>query len=208
MDHVVFYGVGGGEGACPCYTIDGNNIVLSKFKANTNYRIVVYKTSIIQIGQYSEEQGVYWTHWNITTNSKGSMSVTMDKPLTKAFNVVFFDMAGNIAARKFGIREFKEVMVRYTERAISPCNTYPTRLRLGGLASVNRNPDIPNNVRKSWGTRWPKLGQVFPGERLKITDGPVCADDMVWWKIESTKTGLVGWTSEGDGNNYWLVPEN
>jgi len=30
---------------------------------------------------------------------------------------------------------------------------------------------------------------------------------MVWWKVEAAEDGLIGWTSEGDQEHYWLVPE-
>ena len=43
-------------------------------------------------------------------------------------------------------------------------------------------------------------------ERMRILEGPVCANKWVWWKVRSLKSGLEGWTSEGDKDKYWLVP--
>jgi len=41
---------------------------------------------------------------------------------------------------------------------------------------------------------------------VEIIDGPRCVKDWVWWKIESQESDVTGWTSEGDEENYWLVP--
>ncbi|OGO25541.1 MAG: hypothetical protein A2136_02110 [Chloroflexi bacterium RBG_16_54_11] len=36
-------------------------------------------------------------------------------------------------------------------------------------------------------------------------DGPRCADGFTWWFILSLD-GLEGWTAEGNGAGYWLIP--
>ena len=49
------------------------------------------------------------------------------------------------------------------------------------------------------------IGQISSGMTGKIVDGPVCADGLVFWKIESKSVpGGIGWTAEGDGTNHWL----
>lgn len=37
-------------------------------------------------------------------------------------------------------------------------------------------------------------------------DPPVCADGYMWIRIKIISNGIVGWTVEGDGKSYWLVP--
>ncbi|TLN11504.1 SH3 domain-containing protein, partial [bacterium] len=64
-----------------------------------------------------------------------------------------------------------------------------------------------NNVRDAAGVDRLKIGQIQPGERVKIIAGPACVGSWTWWKIQSEASGLTGWTAEGDGENYWLVPE-
>jgi hypothetical protein len=32
--------------------------------------------------------------------------------------------------------------------------------------------------------------------------GPVCGENLAWWQVDYN--GLVGWTAEGQGNEYWL----
>ncbi|MEM5775901.1 MAG: hypothetical protein AAGU05_12940, partial [Anaerolineaceae bacterium] len=64
----------------------------------------------------------------------------------------------------------------------------------------------PNRVRDEAGGDNAIIGYIEPGEAVRIVDGPVCLNQWVWWKITSLATGLTGWTSEGDGTEYWLVP--
>lgn len=89
----------------------------------------------------------------------------------------------------------------------NPCpNTYASRLHVGDLAYVSYYPPLKNNVRSDSNLSASVVGTLEPGEEMKIIDGPRCANNMVWWKISSLDKNLVGWTSEGDVENYWLVP--
>ncbi|MBX3001406.1 MAG: SH3 domain-containing protein [Caldilineaceae bacterium] len=80
---------------------------------------------------------------------------------------------------------------------------YPTRLRVNGQAFLDG--DRRNNVRSGAGTNNRLVGQIQPGETVTILDGPRCAESMVWWYVRSSQ-GVVGWTSEGASNEYWLAP--
>ena len=82
----------------------------------------------------------------------------------------------------------------------------PTHLQVGGTAMVNPNPPYANNVRSDPSSSATLLGTIAPGEHIQILAGPVCSDQMLWWKISSLEKALQGWTSEGKGNAYWLVP--
>jgi hypothetical protein len=81
--------------------------------------------------------------------------------------------------------------------------TYPTRLRVNERAFLDG--DRRNNVRSSATTSSRIVGQILPGETVDILDGPRCAEGMIWWYVTSTN-GIAGWTSEGDGREYWLAP--
>lgn len=82
-----------------------------------------------------------------------------------------------------------------------------SRLQVGAIAAVSKDPPQANNVRKAAGSNQLKVGQIQPGERVTVLDGPRCVDGWVWWKIRSQDSGLTGWTAEGDRENYWLVPQ-
>jgi hypothetical protein len=93
------------------------------------------------------------------------------------------------------------------EAASVPClNAPPTRLRIDLFAYVNPDPPVPNNVRRDAGKDNALIGEIEPGKAMKILEGPKCADGWVWWKVRALETDLVGWTPEGDAQNYWLIP--
>ncbi len=82
-----------------------------------------------------------------------------------------------------------------------------SRLQVGATAAVSQDPPQANNVRNGAGASQRKVGQIQPGERVTVLDGPRCVDGWVWWKIRSLDNGLTGWTAEGDKDSYWLVPQ-
>jgi serine/threonine protein kinase len=83
---------------------------------------------------------------------------------------------------------------------------YLSRLHVGDSAYVSYDPPLANIVRNNPRKSASEVGRINPGEEVDILDGPQCANNMVWWLVRSKKTGLTGWTSEGDMENYWLVP--
>ena len=93
------------------------------------------------------------------------------------------------------------------EQATVPCvNALPTRLRVGMFAYVNPDPPLPNNLRREAGKNSSLIGDIQPGQAMKILEGPQCADGWVWWKVRTLEPQLEGWTAEGDRQNYWLIP--
>jgi hypothetical protein len=87
--------------------------------------------------------------------------------------------------------------------------TYQTHLYLGAHAVVSRTPPKANRLREEPGTKGGDstvIGMIQPDEEIVLLQGPICAEGWVWWKVTSISSGQSGWTSEGDGDNYWLVP--
>ena len=88
-----------------------------------------------------------------------------------------------------------------------PCpGFYLSRIHVGDQAYVSFDPPWRNNVREEHNLSATIIGGLEPGEKMNIIGGPFCADNMIWWNIEAIHMSLVGWTSEGDSDNYWLVP--
>jgi uncharacterized protein YbaR (Trm112 family) len=81
-----------------------------------------------------------------------------------------------------------------------------SQLSVGMQAYVSNDPPVPNRVRALPNTEARILGWIYSGEKVEVLDGPACANIWVWWKVRSLETGLTGWTSEGDQNDYWLLP--
>lgn len=86
-----------------------------------------------------------------------------------------------------------------------PCPDGPqSRLKVGDLAYVTKDPPIPNRVRKEPNREADIIGHINPGASMEILEGPACSDGWVWWHIKNAD--LNGWTAEGDQETYWLVP--
>jgi dipeptidyl aminopeptidase/acylaminoacyl peptidase len=90
----------------------------------------------------------------------------------------------------------------------SHCAMEWSRLRPGIQAVVVGGPnDPPNRVRSAPSTSAEVIAQIYPGHGVRVLEGPVCADGLVYWKVESDAIpGGMGWTAEGDGKEYWLEP--
>ncbi|GAB4525824.1 MAG: hypothetical protein OHK0046_42060 [Anaerolineae bacterium] len=60
-----------------------------------------------------------------------------------------------------------------------------------------------NRVRSEPSVNAPQIGEIDPGGRFAVLNGPVCGDDGYAW-VEVNAAGLVGWTVTGDDEDYWL----
>lgn len=79
-----------------------------------------------------------------------------------------------------------------------------SRLTVGGSGRVT--PGLPNNVRSYPGYYGQRVGQIPGSGQFTVLDGPVCADNHAWWRVNYN--GLIGWTAEGRVGDYWLEPVN
>jgi ligand-binding sensor domain-containing protein len=88
------------------------------------------------------------------------------------------------------------------------CTQGWTRLKLDSFANVTgAKTDTPNRVRSGPSSIAEIISQIYPGDIVKVVEGPICADKLVFWRVENkTIPGGSGWTAEGDLQEYWLVP--
>lgn len=84
---------------------------------------------------------------------------------------------------------------------------YLSQLDIGDIAYVGLEPPSPNGVREEANPDSTVLGEIQPGERVEILDGPECNRYWVWWYVRSLETDLEGWTPEGGEGYYWVLPE-
>ena len=88
-----------------------------------------------------------------------------------------------------------------------PCLGAPeSRLRVGAHAVVKEGLSRIR-VRAEPSPDAQIDGHIVPSEEVEILAGPACANNVVWWNIRSLKTGLTGWSMEGDAEEAWLEPE-
>lgn len=86
-----------------------------------------------------------------------------------------------------------------------PCPDAATsRLKVGDIAYVTKDPPLPNRIRKEPNREAEILGLINPGGSMDVIDGPACSDGWVWWKVKNAE--YEGWTAEGDPETYWLIP--
>jgi len=90
------------------------------------------------------------------------------------------------------------------------CASDWTQLYPGAFTVVAGGPgDPPNRVRSAPITGASIITQIDPGEIVLVLEGPTCANNLVFWKVRSDVIpGGLGWTAEGDGAEYYLVPYN
>lgn len=64
-----------------------------------------------------------------------------------------------------------------------------------------------NALRSTSDNRFPTniIGYAIQGEILDVIDGPVCSYGLTMWKVR-TSYNVTGWTAEGNGTEYWLIP--
>lgn len=96
--------------------------------------------------------------------------------------------------------------VNAVSSAVTQCSGAPlsrlttnmvARVTLGG--TDNRMRIAPNTE-----TTAIQSGSIPPGSNFTVITGPLCAEGYAWWLVDFE--GLVGWTVEGAGGDYWLEP--
>ena len=80
-----------------------------------------------------------------------------------------------------------------------------SRLHIGDRAFVTYG-GRPNAIRYGSDLHYDTvIGYAYQGEEMEIIDGPYCSYGWIVWRVK-TDGGLVGFTPEGNGNEYWLLP--
>ena len=89
-----------------------------------------------------------------------------------------------------------------------PCEDAPSsQLQVGIEAEVGTTLGLPKEVYDKPGRQFGiVVGTMNPGEDLEILGGPSCAEQLVWWEVDSLERDLEGWMPEGDAEAFWIVP--
>lgn len=83
---------------------------------------------------------------------------------------------------------------------------FSSHLQIGAYAYISLTPFLPNRLRAGAGKAYAYLGQIQPGDGLRILDGPLCADGFAWWYVETFNRAFKGWTMEGRASELWIIP--
>lgn len=81
----------------------------------------------------------------------------------------------------------------------------PPRLQVGAQARVAEDFGA-NNLRAAPDINAELIAIIPAGAAIRVADGPVCANGYAWWQVAYDHH--TGWTVEGEGIDYWLVPDD
>jgi len=84
-------------------------------------------------------------------------------------------------------------------------NCVASRLHVGDLAVVSPGGG-PNGIRYGMDLYYDTIvAYAEPGQQLNIVGGPYCSHGWIVWLVQ-TMNGVIGYTPEGNGVEYWLLP--
>jgi hypothetical protein len=83
---------------------------------------------------------------------------------------------------------------------------FPLPLSIGTKAYVRYRDDTPKALRTAPGEDSPLLFTLVKAVPFIIEGGPICKDNLNWWKIRVLSSfEVVGWMAEGSaGIGYWI----
>lgn len=104
-----------------------------------------------------------------------------------------------------------QILASYHQTLVEPtCAASRSRLIPGLFAVVMGGPnDPPNRLRSAPDTSAEIITRIASGRFVFVLEGPICADGVVFWKVVTDgleSSHQEGWTAEGDGTKYYLVP--
>jgi len=99
---------------------------------------------------------------------------------------------------------FTGTTIQPGQPVVQDCTNGWTRLSVGSFLRVIGDP---NRVRSEPKKADNVIGMIHVGVSYKIVGGPVCADGLVFYKIQDVSLPEgIGWTAEGDLSEYYLEP--
>jgi hypothetical protein len=90
------------------------------------------------------------------------------------------------------------------QAAFSCPGALATRLVPASRARVTFTDGTPLRVREAAGKGAKVLKTIPEGTEMFLLEGPVCADDGVWWHMQTNNASLSGWVMEGEAGVYFL----
>jgi uncharacterized protein YfaS (alpha-2-macroglobulin family) len=76
----------------------------------------------------------------------------------------------------------------------------PTRAKIGDQAVAIADPALRARSQPPDGE---VLESLYPGYAFPIVDGPICANNILWWGI-TLRDGRIGWVAESLDNEYYF----
>jgi hypothetical protein len=91
---------------------------------------------------------------------------------------------------------------KVTIETLSCPGALPIKAKIGNIVGVwpmngeaielRKTPEIGNNVQML----------LYLGQRLEVLDGPVCADNVAFFRVKLVNDNTTGWVAEADQGKY------
>ena len=91
----------------------------------------------------------------------------------------------------------------FTPIPITCAGAPTTRLSLNRQAEVVSRQTV--RMRETPSLAGNLILNISRGEVVTTVDGPVCADEFIWWQIQ-LQDGTLGWIAEGSSTQYFVEP--
>jgi len=187
------------------YNANGTSILVHGLEPHERVRVFLYTDRTIEMGK-----GILaFVAWDeFYADEFGELQVAFDSNITPSYQdpiTVVGDKSGIVPAFDGGL-----ALLSFNPDGSCFANAwknkaYPTRLDVGMNAFVAFDPPLPNRVRQGPGENFKIIDRINPGVVFQVIDGPVCVDDVNWWKVKGTDRNFEGWTMEAN-EQYYLVP--
>lgn len=91
-----------------------------------------------------------------------------------------------------------------TATADARCGILDTRLQVGQDARQALSGNSSLRVRDAAGGKAIPETFLYPGDVVMVLEGPVCVEEVNWWRVRSTEEGWTGWVAESMEDNYYM----
>jgi hypothetical protein len=91
-----------------------------------------------------------------------------------------------------------------TATADARCGVLDTRLHVGQNARQAMSGNSSLRVRDAAGGTVIPETFLYPGDVVMVLEGPVCVDEVNWWRVTSAQAGWTGWIAESKDDNYYM----
>ncbi len=85
------------------------------------------------------------------------------------------------------------------------CGPTQNTIKLGDQATIVYGGSDGLNLRADAGLSQNIEGSVQGGTVVVVVGGPKCADNYMWWQVQTPSQG-TWWVAEGNSSSFWLVP--
>lgn len=190
-------------GKAHLYWLDQKRLLFYKFRPNERVRLLAYK----QINS-PDSTWHFVGLQELQVNNLGELIVSDD--LGADSYIAVGASSGNVPisnpSKKWPNRSSGIANATIANSKTYYCfNSPPTsRIAVGMQARVTFTDGRPLNVRSFPRTSYVVTTKLREGTTFKVTEGPVCNQDMYWWRIDYGYGS--GYVAEGDAKSYFIEP--